>query len=219
MNEPAKPVELKFAKSMGRYFAVPNDEITADAIAFAELWRADMDERIAAAFLPPTTEDPMHENREQTGPKFNVGQTVFSLSDGMGTIVSIQPGGAVQVRVGENCNPSAYWAFFRPDGRRSSGEKYPVLFDRPQIIIAADKLDALTTPNPDAFWLVFGDGPPTMRHSTEQSARDEAARLSRNNRGQRFYVLKTIAVVETGTETWRDLSPKIADLFDDGVPF
>lgn len=156
----------------------------------------------------------MHVEPEKRTLKFYVGQTVYCLANGRGSIWNIWPDGTVFVRFPNNLE-----SVFDQDGRRSNSDKFPTLFAKKPIFIDDERLAKLNEPHPDAFWLVFGNGPPTIRHPTEQAARDEAARLSRNSRGQRFYVLKTIAVVETGTETWRQLSPEIGDLTGGEIPF
>lgn len=42
----------------------------------------------------------------------------------------------------------------------------------------------------DTFWMIKGDGPTNYVHTTEESARQEARRLARENPGTRFYVLQ-----------------------------
>ena len=44
----------------------------------------------------------------------------------------------------------------------------------------------------DTFWMVHGDGPSTMRHTTRESATAEAKRLARLTPGTAFFVLQAI---------------------------
>ncbi|PJN96848.1 hypothetical protein CNY89_00115, partial [Amaricoccus sp. HAR-UPW-R2A-40] len=48
---------------------------------------------------------------------------------------------------------------------------------------------------PEAFWMVKGPGPASMRHDTRGSAEREAERLARANPGQSFYVLQAVALI------------------------
>lgn len=54
----------------------------------------------------------------------------------------------------------------------------------------------------EPFWMVLGSGEPTYRHATEQSARDEAARLANLHPGQTFTVLRAVASCTKNTVTW-----------------
>lgn len=66
------------------------------------------------------------------------------------------------------------------------------------------------------FWLVWspqGGTPPSRRHATEDAAREEAERLSRQAPGDEFYVLASKAVVRTVRPVeWVDCEP-------DTIPF
>jgi hypothetical protein len=65
----------------------------------------------------------------------------------------------------------------------------------------------------ERFWMVLGNGPPTVRHNSFETAREEAARLARLHRGAVFTVLMSIGAVIVSDVTWVD--------HDDGseVPF
>jgi hypothetical protein len=58
----------------------------------------------------------------------------------------------------------------------------------------------------NAFWIVWNElsGASTVKHSTEQSARQEAERLARSNAGQTFHVLMSIASCRKVDVEWRD---------------
>lgn len=49
------------------------------------------------------------------------------------------------------------------------------------------------------FWMVWREGSsqPKYKHDTKQSAEKEAERLSRQNPGERFYVLKAKSVYQS----------------------
>lgn len=54
------------------------------------------------------------------------------------------------------------------------------------------------------FWVVWNayKGVPTVKHETEQSARDEAERLSILHPGHRFHVLKHIDTCVNNNVLW-----------------
>lgn len=54
----------------------------------------------------------------------------------------------------------------------------------------------------ECFWMVLGNGVPTVRHATEEAARQEAARLARCHAGQEFLVLKSVATVVRSDLSW-----------------
>jgi len=56
----------------------------------------------------------------------------------------------------------------------------------------------------DAFWMVWNanGGKPTFKHPTEESARLEAERLARLNRGQVFIVLESKAQCVVTDVAW-----------------
>ena len=57
----------------------------------------------------------------------------------------------------------------------------------------------------DKFWFVWnGNGltPPKFKHTSESSAREEAARLARLNRGHTFVVLESKASVQSTDVQW-----------------
>ncbi|WP_375175529.1 hypothetical protein [Pseudooceanicola sp.] len=45
----------------------------------------------------------------------------------------------------------------------------------------------------DTFWMVQGDGPSTVRHSSPDAAEAEAERLARNNPGSVFFVMQAVS--------------------------
>lgn len=63
------------------------------------------------------------------------------------------------------------------------------------------------------FWMVVRllgpsdcfNNAPTREHVTEQSARAEAERLARNNPGQRFAVLRSVAVACKHDVAWEEI--------------
>ena len=61
-----------------------------------------------------------------------------------------------------------------------------------------------------AFWMVWNEGSrcPGVKHFTEQSARQEAERLARNNPGRRFHVLVVVASCRNVDVEWTDMSPR-----------
>jgi hypothetical protein len=54
------------------------------------------------------------------------------------------------------------------------------------------------------FWMIFNEGNrgPAVQHYEESDARREAERLARNNRGQKFYVLKTVDCCRVNDIAW-----------------
>lgn len=69
------------------------------------------------------------------------------------------------------------------------------------------------------FFLIWNpDGKsPTVKHQTFQSARREAERLARNNRGHRFIVMASMEAFSLDEVVKTDLRPGPADW--DGIPF
>lgn len=69
--------------------------------------------------------------------------------------------------------------------------------------------------NDCGFFMVYGEGQgaPTIRHADEETARKEAERLARNNRGVRFHVLHAFASVISTDIVWRDAVKR------DDIPF
>lgn len=69
------------------------------------------------------------------------------------------------------------------------------------------------------FWMVWGEfgSQPRFKHSSKQSAEDEAKRLATNNPGQSFYVLESLS--------WARRDPPEAQMFKcspaplDDLPF
>ncbi|MET3790679.1 hypothetical protein [Aquamicrobium terrae] len=72
--------------------------------------------------------------------------------------------------------------------------------------------------NNERFWMVYGagQGAPTARHKSFDSARTEAERLARMVPGVRFFILETVGAVEKVDVQFIDLRP--GDL-DDEIPF
>lgn len=64
-----------------------------------------------------------------------------------------------------------------------------------------------TTKFGDKFWMVYGNGQraPTYAHATEESAREEAARLANLYPGVAFHVLETVASVEHSALQWKEI--------------
>jgi hypothetical protein len=62
--------------------------------------------------------------------------------------------------------------------------------------------------------MVYGGGNPTVQHPTEESAKAEAERLARVNRGNVFAVLEAIAFVRSTDVVWADALDE-----DDDVQF
>lgn len=67
------------------------------------------------------------------------------------------------------------------------------------------------------FWMVYGmgQGGPTYRHHSLESAKTEATRLARANPGVQFFILETIGTVEKVDVVFTDLRVPA----DDGIPF
>ena len=65
------------------------------------------------------------------------------------------------------------------------------------------------------FWMVQGDGPARVRHSSRAIAEREAQRLARENPGAVFYVMEAVA-------GHRKIDVERVDFgrpLDDGIPF
>lgn len=61
------------------------------------------------------------------------------------------------------------------------------------------------TPSSDRFWLVWSEqgGVPMVKHTTEQSAVDEARRLALKHRERQFYVLQSMVTwVQVVSQTY-----------------
>ncbi len=69
-------------------------------------------------------------------------------------------------------------------------------------------------PPQQPFWMVYGmgQGAPTVRHDTTESAITEARRLARLNPGTTFIVLASV-------RGYRTADPVVEIEFDDGSPF
>lgn len=67
--------------------------------------------------------------------------------------------------------------------------------------------------------MVLGNGTPTVRHFTKESAQREAERLARENAGGRFVVLESIATVTRCDLLWTRHDDGDACDDSDGVPF
>lgn len=52
------------------------------------------------------------------------------------------------------------------------------------------------------FWMVVGRGTPTKRHESYQSARTEAERLAKLDRGQPFTVLESMVTAKVTDVVW-----------------
>lgn len=70
----------------------------------------------------------------------------------------------------------------------------------------------------DRFWMVYGagQGAPTARHKSLESARTEAERLARMVPGVRFFILETVGAVEKVDVQFIDL--RAGDPTDE-IPF
>lgn len=70
------------------------------------------------------------------------------------------------------------------------------------------------------FWMVLGLATPYYRHPSKQSAAHEAERLARNNPGQEFVVLESLATVVKSDLHWElnDMDGSCCDSESD-VPF
>jgi hypothetical protein len=73
--------------------------------------------------------------------------------------------------------------------------------------------NAMTDKPQPRFWMVWNpfSRAPTYKHYSEQAARDEAERLAKLNPADRFYVLASVAMVETRPLVWVETG--------DGLPF
>lgn len=72
----------------------------------------------------------------------------------------------------------------------------------------------------ETFWLVWNErgSVPTVKHTSELSARDEAERLARHVPGVAFHVLRVIGTVVKNDVLWLDTSA--ADrAYDESCPF
>ena len=52
------------------------------------------------------------------------------------------------------------------------------------------------------FWMVVGRGTPVVKHASLTQAMEEASRLARENAGQRFTILQSVASVERADLMW-----------------
>lgn len=68
----------------------------------------------------------------------------------------------------------------------------------------------------ETFWMVWSEGSRnvTYRHSNEESARNEAARLTKAH-GGKFYVLQVIACCERNEVTWTPCDKRAQGNFDE----
>lgn len=67
----------------------------------------------------------------------------------------------------------------------------------------------------EQFWMVKGDGSPTMKHRSRSSAEAEARRLAQQNPGTQFFVLEAVSA-------WRRLDMERVTFGsdpDDMIPF
>lgn len=55
------------------------------------------------------------------------------------------------------------------------------------------------------FWMVIGSGVPNFRHDSLESAKKEAERLAKQQPGQGFTVLESVATVKTVGVSWEEL--------------
>lgn len=55
------------------------------------------------------------------------------------------------------------------------------------------------------FWMVLGEGTPTYRHPSQESAEREAERLARMVPGQSFVVLEAVSSVCKSDVDWKIL--------------
>jgi hypothetical protein len=67
---------------------------------------------------------------------------------------------------------------------------------------------------PKPFWMVVGDGPPTVRHPSKNAAEREAHRLASYNPGVEFYVVRSMKVF-----CKVDVKSFDIPLDDDEIPF
>lgn len=68
----------------------------------------------------------------------------------------------------------------------------------------------------DKFWMVYGEGQgaPTVRHESYETAKREAERLSRSVTGTRFFVMMPVSVSRRV-----DVDTKMLVDFNDVLPF
>lgn len=62
----------------------------------------------------------------------------------------------------------------------------------------------------EPFWIVWGgdrNGIPVVRHESVESARLEAERLARSNRGAEFYILSSVGKCAVSDINYTDLRP------------
>ena len=66
----------------------------------------------------------------------------------------------------------------------------------------------MSIPDYSPFWMVWRVGGmlPSHRHTTEESARQEAQRLAKLHPGHEFIVLRAVAKVRKDEVQWRELS-------------
>ncbi len=55
------------------------------------------------------------------------------------------------------------------------------------------------------FWMVVGKGAPVFKHDSLEAARNEAARLAKQNPGQSFNVLESVATCVATGVSWEEL--------------
>lgn len=72
--------------------------------------------------------------------------------------------------------------------------------------------------NRGRFWMVLGSGTPTVRHPSKQSAKNEAERLARQNPGEEFVVLESLATVCVAEMQWQ-LNDVDGSVTSSDVPF
>lgn len=67
------------------------------------------------------------------------------------------------------------------------------------------------------FWMIYGDGQgkPTVKHHSLESAKAEASRLARGLPGVRFFILEAVGAVEKVDVRFMNFRDK----YDDGIPF
>ena len=71
------------------------------------------------------------------------------------------------------------------------------------------------------FWMVLGEGQPTHRHETKESARLEAERLARQRQAWQFHVLEAVAAVRMTNLVWEQHEPQDEPVCEnhDDIPF
>lgn len=64
----------------------------------------------------------------------------------------------------------------------------------------------------EGFWMVYGlgQGQPTVRHKTHDSAKDEARRLAAKHPGIEFFVMAAIGVAKKIDVEYRELNADYA---------